>query len=120
MPSTTGEPCEVDIEAEFRACFFLQKYKSEWKTHFYKGFYEKDKPIPVNPAKVPHFDEAKLASFPEGYKYLAYGQSDLYDIMTDLPQSHGEAHDRMYEHFIEWLEGGDLETMKVKLGAKKP
>ena len=117
MPSTIGEPCEVDVEADSRMCFFLQKYHSEWKTHFYKGFYERDKVIPVNPCKVPEFDEAKLASFPDGYKHLAYIQSAVYKIKMDLPQSYGEEHDRFYEAFIDWLEGKDIASMKTLLGA---
>lgn len=68
MDSTVeGEKCEVDIEADCRLCFFLQKYNGEWKNHFFKGFYEKDKAIPVDPRKVPKFDDEKLASFPAGY-----------------------------------------------------
>ena len=116
MPSISGEPCEVDVEGDCRLCFLLQKYNSEWKTHFFKGFYEKDKAIPVNPAKVPHFDEAKLASFPDGYKYLAYIQSPFNTINMDLPQSQGEEHDRYYDHFMDWLEGKDLASVKGSFG----
>lgn len=69
MDSTTeGEKCEVDIEADCRLCFFMEKHNGEWKNHFFKGFYEKDKAIPVDPRKVPKFDEAKLQSFPAGYR----------------------------------------------------
>lgn len=48
--------------------------------------------------------------------YLAYGQSAAYKIKMDLPQSHGESHDHFYETFIMWLEGKDIEAMKVELG----
>lgn len=116
MPCTTGGTCEVDIEADCRLCFFMHKYDGEWKTHFFKGFYEKDKAIAVNPSKVPHFDDEKLASFPDGYKHLAYGQSSAYKIKMDLPQSQGEAHDKFYESFIDWLEGKDVDHMKIVLG----
>lgn len=44
------------------------------------GFYEKDKATPVDPRFVPKFDDVKLASFPEGYRYLAYGQSSAYKV----------------------------------------
>lgn len=54
-----------------------------------RGFYEKDKATPVDPRKVPVYDDEKLASFPEGYRFLAYGQSSAYKIKMDLPQSRG-------------------------------
>lgn len=73
MPSTVqGETCEVDIEADCRLCFFVEKNsQGEWKNHFFKGFYEKDKAIPVDPRKIPQFDEEKLATFPDGYRESA-------------------------------------------------
>lgn len=46
----------------------------------YTGFYEKDKATSVDPRKVPQFDDEKLASFPDGYKFLAYGQSAAYKV----------------------------------------
>lgn len=54
-----------------------------------RGFYEKDKATPVDPRKVPVFDDAKLAAFPAGYRFLAYGQSAAYKIKLDLPQTRG-------------------------------
>lgn len=48
--------------------------------------------------------------------YLAYGQSAAYKIKMDLPQNEGEEHDKFYEAFISWLEGTDIEKMKVLLG----
>ena len=66
-----------------------------------KGFYEKDKATPVDPRFLPVFNDAKLASFPEGYRYLAYGQSSAYKIKMDLPQSRGQAHDDFYQAFID-------------------
>ena len=34
----------------------------------------------------------------------------------DLPQTRGEEHDHFYQTFIDWLNGEDLDSMKVKLG----
>lgn len=90
----------------------------------------------VDPSKVPKLDYEKLASFPDGYsgsasvhfipvhpltdgapsEYLAYGQSAAYKIKLDLPQGSGQAHDDFYQTFIAWLEGKDLDFMKVALG----
>lgn len=144
-----------------RLCFFVEKKADgSWKNHFFKGelvdeaprgsaetdrsssagFYEKDKATPVDPRKVPKYDDEKLASFPEGYRefflletgssvgarstlishscagYLAYGQSAAYKIKMDLPQTRGEEHDHFYSTFIDWLNGDSIESMKVKLG----
>ncbi|KAL8293654.1 hypothetical protein RQP46_000355 [Phenoliferia psychrophenolica] len=116
MPTAVeGQTAEVDIDADCRLCFFVEKKPDGWKTHFFKGFYEKDKATPVDPRFVPKFDEEKLASFPEGYRYLAYGQSSAYKIKMDLPQSRGEAHDQFYQAFIDWLNGDSIEKMKVTL-----
>ncbi|KAK4047082.1 hypothetical protein OIV83_005645 [Microbotryomycetes sp. JL201] len=107
MPTANeGETCQVDVDADCRLCFFVEKKNgTDWKCHFFKGFYEKDKMTPVDPRRVPVIDDAKLAQFPEGYQYLAYGQSAAYKIKLDLPQSRGAEHDHFYESFIKWLDG---------------
>ncbi|GAA6030615.1 hypothetical protein JCM8097_006238 [Rhodosporidiobolus ruineniae] len=114
-----GETCEVDVDADCRLCFFVEKKENGWKNHFFKGFYEKDKLSPVDPRKLPVIDDAKLATFPEGYRYLGYFQNQAagYPIKTDLPQSRGVDHDHFYETFIKWLDGASIEDMKVELGA---
>jgi len=66
--------CEVDAEADCRFCFFFEKVDGRWGARFVRHWYEKDKLIPVNPAKVPVVDEAKLETYPQGYKCLAYCQ----------------------------------------------
>ncbi|KPV77923.1 uncharacterized protein RHOBADRAFT_64289 [Rhodotorula graminis WP1] len=118
MPTAVeGETCEVDVDADCRLCFFVEKKADgAWKNHFFKGFYEKDKATPVDPRKIPVYDDEKLASFPEGYRFLAYGQSSAYKIKMDLPQSRGEEHDHFYSCFVDWLEGASLDDMKLKLG----
>ncbi|KAK4706163.1 hypothetical protein P7C70_g8, partial [Phenoliferia sp. Uapishka_3] len=95
FPSTVeGQTAEVDVDADCRLVFFVEKKADGWKTHFFKGFYEKDKATPVDPRFVPKFDDEKLASFPDGYRYLAYGQSATY----------------------KWLNGESIEKMKITLG----
>ncbi|SCV67339.1 BQ2448_5985 [Microbotryum intermedium] len=121
MESTEeGQTCEVDMEADCRLCFFVEKdAQGAWNCHFFKSgawplsdFYEKDRAIPVDPRRIPRFDDEKLASFPDGYRYLAYGQSKAYKIKMDLPQSRGKAHDEIYWSFIDWLNGVGLDEMK--------
>ncbi|GAA5831580.1 hypothetical protein JCM11251_000757 [Rhodosporidiobolus azoricus] len=114
-----GETCEVDVDADCRLCFFVEKKEDgSWKNHFFKGFYEKDRLIPVDPRKLPQLDDTKLATYPEGYRYLGYAQNQAagYAIKMDLPQSRGEEHDHFYQTFIDWLNGKSVEEMKVELG----
>ena len=54
--------------------FFFEKVDGRWGARFVRHWYEKDKLLPVNPNKVPKVDQAKLDSYPEGYKCLAYCQ----------------------------------------------
>lgn len=38
MKTDDGVDCEVDVDADCRLCFFVQRdSKGEWKTHFFKG-----------------------------------------------------------------------------------
>ncbi len=74
--------CEFDAESDFRFCFFWEKIqedgdgmkKGEWRARFVRHWYEKDKLLAINPAKVPVLDEKNLKGYPTGYRYLAYCQ----------------------------------------------
>ncbi|GAA5851996.1 hypothetical protein JCM8547_000122 [Rhodosporidiobolus lusitaniae] len=114
-----GETCDVDVDADCRLCFFLEKKEDgDWKNHFFKGFYEKDRLHPVDPRFLPQIDDEELVKYPEGYRYLGYAQHKAagYPIKMDLPQSSGPEHVHFYESFIKWLEGASIEEMKVELG----
>jgi hypothetical protein len=115
--------------------FFL--VTSCWHGLNFAGFYEKDRLVPVDPRRLPQIDDAKLATYPEGYRWLGYLQNRAagYDIKMDLPQSRGAFpsflfsrvpswpltrltgadHDSFYESFIKWLDGASIEEMKVDL-----
>ncbi|GAA5848081.1 hypothetical protein JCM3766R1_006398 [Sporobolomyces carnicolor] len=111
--------CEVDIDADCRLCFFLEKDRSdEWKARFFKGIYERDRPHPVDPSRLPFFEREKLESFPVGYRHLGYCQEVIagYKVKRDLPGSRGTEHDEFYDSFIDWLQGASVEEMKIKLG----
>lgn len=114
----TIDGCEVDAEADMRASFF-EKVDGRWGARFVRMFYEKDKIIPVNPNKVPKIDEAKLNSYPEGYKCLSYCQELTMGIsvLKDMPghrrhvgTANGEKHDLMYRLAKDWLDGKKIEV----------
>jgi SnoaL-like domain len=105
---------EVDAECDCRFCFFFEKADGRWAARFVRHWYEKDKLIPTNPAKVPKLDEDKLSSYPDGYKYLAYCQETTMGltVLKDMPGHrhhvgtiNGDKHDVLYYQAKEWLEG---------------
>ncbi|KAJ5814628.1 hypothetical protein N7474_006405 [Penicillium riverlandense] len=109
---------EVDVECDCRFCFFFEKVDGRWGARFVRHWYEKDKIIPVNPSKIPKIDDTKLASYPEGYKFLAYCQEKTMDVsvIKDMPGHNrhkgtpsGDKHDLLYKQAKVWLEGGNLE-----------
>ena len=132
--------CEVDVEADCRFCFFWERTgggkavgpgaagagadgdedaEGEWRARLVRHWYEKDKMIPVNPNHIPMLDEAKLATYPPGYKILAYCQEATMDgvkVIHGLPghrrENAGtpsrEAHDKLVWACKGWLEEGTL------------
>jgi hypothetical protein len=71
--------------------------------------YEKDRLDPVDPGAVPKLDKKLLASFPEGYRHLAYLQAKIgYKVKGDLPGLDGPALDALYVKGDGWLKGKKL------------
>ncbi|KAE8326307.1 hypothetical protein BDV39DRAFT_193802 [Aspergillus sergii] len=115
---TLEDGIEVDIECDCRFCYFFEKVDGRWGARFVRHWYEKDKLIPVNPARVPKIDEGELAAYPEGYKFLAYCQERTMGVkvLMDMPGHNrhkgtpaGEKHDLLYMQAKSWLEGEDIE-----------
>jgi hypothetical protein len=49
-PCESGGECLVDVEAQCRLCFFVERNaQGEWKTVYFKGFYEKVRQRPPFP-----------------------------------------------------------------------
>jgi hypothetical protein len=83
-----------------------------------RHWYEKDKLIPVNPARVPELDEERLKGSPTGYRYLAYCQEETMGVkvLLDLPghrreggNVNGKKHDLLYWQAKDWVEGKDID-----------
>ncbi|KAK5065352.1 Vacuolar protease A [Exophiala bonariae] len=114
---------EADAESDCRFCFFWIKENGEWRARYVRHWYEKDKLIPVNPAKVPQLDEQLLKTFPTGYRYLAYCQEKTMGVkvLLDMPghrrekgvaggsKACGEKHDLLYWQCKDWVEGRPVE-----------
>lgn len=112
------EGCEVDAESDCRFCFFWEKDGTgKWGARFVRHWYEKDKLIPVNPCKVPKLDEARLETYPPGYRYLSYCQEVALGLQVkrDMPghPREGESlnkkmHDTLLWQCKGWLDGDDV------------
>ncbi|KAM0554868.1 hypothetical protein ACHAPJ_006603 [Fusarium lateritium] len=109
---------EFDVEADCRFAFYFKKIDGKWGAHLVRHWYEKDKMIPANPAKFPEVDEAKLATYPPGYKYLAYWQEATMGVkvLLDMPGHRRhvgtvnlDKHNELYWLAKQWLEGEDIE-----------
>ena len=120
-----GGTCEADAESDCRFAFFWQKetdgegeMAGEWRARFVRHWYEKDKLIPVNSARVPKLDEERLRGYPTGYRYLAYCQEETMGVkvLLDLPghrreggNVNGQKHDLLYWQAKDWVEGKDVD-----------
>ena len=97
---------EVDAVCAGRFYDFFEKRAGRWGIVRRQPIYERDRMDPVDPAAKLELDAQLLASFPEGYRHLAYAQSTLgFTIKRDLPLLKGPVVERLYRHGRAWLEG---------------
>ena len=105
----------VDAEGDCRFCFFFEKRDGRWGAVLVRHWYEKDKLIPVDPRKVPQLDDARLQTYPNGYRYLAYCQEATMPgikVKLDMPghrRDGGKEHDQLLWQISTWLNGGPLD-----------
>jgi hypothetical protein len=94
----------VDVVCTGRFYDFLEKRNDKWGMVLRQPIYEKDRMDPVDPAASLRLDQTKLMSFPEGYRHLAYLQSEIgYKIKMDMPGLQGEAVEKLYQRGAAWL-----------------
>jgi SnoaL-like domain len=99
----------VDVVCTGRFYDFLEKRNDKWGLVLRQPIYEKDRMDPVDPAARLSLDQHKLQSFPEGYRHLAYLQSEIgYKIKMDMPGLKGEAVEKLYQRGANWLAGKAL------------
>jgi hypothetical protein len=98
-----------DVVCTGRFFDFLEKRGSRWGIVLRQPIYEKDRLDPVDPVQIPKLDQALLASFPEGYRHLAYLQTKIgYRVKRDMPGLDGPEVDALYSSGADWLSGGPL------------
>jgi hypothetical protein len=102
-----GVICDVVCTGRFYD--FLEKRKGRWGIVLRQPIYEKDRLDPVEPSASIKLDQKLLASFPEGYRHLAYLQARIgYKVKTDMPGLDGQAVEALYERGANWLKGKKL------------
>jgi hypothetical protein len=96
----------VDVVCTGRFYDFLEKRQGRWGIVRRQPIYEKDRMDPVDPAARLTLDASRLASFPEGYRHLAYLQSKVgFSVKTGLPGLRGAAVETLYAEGAAWLAG---------------
>jgi hypothetical protein len=97
---------EVDVLCTGRFYDFFARRAGRWAIVRRQPIYEKDRMDPVDPAARLELDAALLASFPEGYRHLAYLQAKLgFSVHRDRPQLRGPEVEALYAQGRAWLAG---------------
>ena len=96
-----------DVVCTGRFYDFLERDASRWALVLRQPIYEKDRLDPVDPAARLELDRAQLERFPEGYRHLAYLQTNIgYQVKMDMPGLTGPEVEALYRRGGAWLAGG--------------
>jgi hypothetical protein len=97
----------VDVVCTGRFYDFMRKEAGRWGVVLRQPIYEKDRMDPVDPAARLELDPDLLGSFPEGYRHLAYLQTQIgFRVKPDMPGLKGPEVQALYARGRRWLEGG--------------
>jgi hypothetical protein len=98
-----------DVVCTGRFYDFFEKRGGHWGLVLRQPIYEKDRMDPVDPAATLQLDPHLLGRFPEGYRHLAYLQSNIgYTIKPDMPGLKGAEVEALYARGRRWLGGEPL------------
>jgi hypothetical protein len=96
----------VDVVCTGRFFDFLERRRGVWGLVLRQPIYEKDRMDPVDPARRLALDAQLLAQFPEGYRHLAYLQTQIgYAVKRDMPGLKGPEVEALYARGDGWLRG---------------
>ncbi|MGE0850963.1 MAG: nuclear transport factor 2 family protein [Hyphomicrobiaceae bacterium] len=98
-----------DVVCTGRFYDFLEKRDGRWGMVLRQPIYEKDRMDPVDPAARLTLDPAVLRRFPEGYRHLAYLQTEIgFKVKPDMPGLKGREVEALYARGRAWLDGKPL------------
>jgi len=110
MVEGANGPVLCDVVCTGRFYDFVTRHEGQWKLLHRQPIYEKDRIDPLDPAAKLELDQAALATFPEGYRHLAYIQTRIgYNVKMDMPMLKGEGVQDLYRRGANWLAGKPLE-----------
>jgi hypothetical protein len=99
-----GVLCDVVCTGRFYD--FIERRGGRWGIVLRQPIYEKDRIDPVDPSAVLKLDPDLLARFPEGYRHLAYLQTQIgYPVKPDMPGLRGPEVEALYAQGQRWLSG---------------
>jgi hypothetical protein len=102
-----GVLCDVACTGRFYD--FFEKRNGRWAIVLRRLIYEKDRMDPVDPSETVSLDKELLGRFPEGYRHLAYLQTNIgFSVRTDLPGLKGPEVETLYGRGKRWLAGEPL------------
>jgi hypothetical protein len=100
-----GTLCDVVCTGRFYD--FFERRQGRWGLVLRQPIYEKDRLDPVDPSASVSLDRGVLEGFPEGYRHLAYLQTQVgYDVKRDMPGLEGPEVQQLYARGARWLQGG--------------
>jgi hypothetical protein len=98
-----------DVVCTGRFYDFLERRDGRWGIVLRQPIYEKDRLDPVDPAARLELDATLLEHFPEGYRHLAYLQTQLgFEVKRDMPGLKGAEVESLYARGRAWLSGGEF------------
>lgn len=96
----------ADVLCTGRFYDFFAKCNDDWKIVRRQPIYEKDRIDLVDPTASVSLDRALLSCFPEGYRHLAYMQTQAgFQVKDGLPGLTGDAVETLYAEGHSWLAG---------------
>jgi len=105
------EGIECDVVCTGRFFDFWERREGRWGLVLRQPIYEKDRADPVDPAARLELDQELLARFPDGYRHLAYVQTQIgYAVKDDMPGLTGPAVEALYARGAAWLAGRPLDV----------
>jgi SnoaL-like domain len=100
--------CDVVCTGRFYD-FVERRGEAGWRIVLRQPIYEKDRLDPVDPSATLKLDSRLLERFPDGYRHLAYAQTQTgYEVKPDMPGLTGPAVERLYRRGADWLAGEPL------------
>lgn len=103
---------EVDVTCLGRFVDALEKRDGRWGMVLRQPVYEYDRMAPVDPTAKLMLDPLLLASFPVGYRHLAYLQARSgFTVANDLPGTRGAEIKALNARMAQWLDGAEAQCL---------